>query len=444
VDDWFVGDVPEVDHDAFYEEILEGESRVVWDPFEHIVDYLPTLPSMEELGRYRTVLWTLDRAGGFLLPAQAESTYHTLEGFVRAGGNVILEGQSALSRMGGADGYLYEAIFDEGEFIHEHVGVDSLRNAGAGINPSSPGTYGYAFLGGVSTGYEGLPNVPVDTLDKWADGYEEYGGLPHCEIMRPLPGTRELYLFDAFVNEDLDGLPCATAHYADDGTGTFACFGFPFYYLETAPASDMLGRMLESLEGWQQPASLAYFNWDAEADSVVLSWLITPTEGPQGCAVERSDGGTGGYHALTDTLILPGHGGCYRFVDTSVAQSTPYLYRLVVTEQWGATTTHGPWDVTTPGSFASPWLGRPTPNPFFETMNVRFGVAADDRRVSVDVFDVSGRRVRTLRSGALSAGDYDASWDGTNQRGDMVANGVYFVRARIGSDALERKVVFLR
>ncbi len=142
VDDWLVGDVPEATHDAFYSEVMAGESCDVWDPFEHIEDFVPTLPSMEELGRYRTVLWTLDQQGGFLRPAQAESAYHCLEGFVRAGGNVVLEGQSSLSTMGGADHYFYDPTYEPGDFIFDHVGVDSLRNSGGSSNEAYPRSTG--------------------------------------------------------------------------------------------------------------------------------------------------------------------------------------------------------------------------------------------------------------------------------------------------------------
>ena len=445
VDDWFTGGIPDATHDAFYSDVLSGESCDVWDPFEHFENYLPTLPSMEELGRYRTVLWTLDRQGGFLRPVQAESAYHYLEGFVRAGGNVILEGQSSLPTMGGTDHYSYEATYEPGDFIFEHVGVDSLRNAGVNSNESYPEQYGYAFLGGIATATGGFPDVPVDTLGKWADGYQAYGGLPYCEIVRPLPRTRRLYLFDSHINPGLSERPCATVRYPDDGTGTFAYLGFPLYYIQTDPASEMLGLLLDSMERWQQPASLSYFVWNAEPDSVTLSWYLTPADGPLGCGLERAEGDqAGGYDALNNSVILPADDGRYRFVDDSVEQSATYSYRLIVTEQWGVTTTHGPWEIPTPSSRISPWLESPTPNPFSETLTLRYGVAADHRWVSVGVFDVSGRLVRTLREGAAQTGEYDATWDGTNERGHRVASGVYFVRVRVGPETLERKVVFLR
>jgi hypothetical protein len=442
VDDWFVGGVPEAAHDAFYSEVLSGESCDVWDPFEHIQDYVPTLPSMEELGRYRTVLWTLDQQGGFLRPGQAESTYHWLEGFVRAGGNVILEGQASLETMGGEGQYFYDATYGPGDFIFDHVGVDSLRSAGASSNESVPELYGYAFLGGIAAASSGLPDVPVDTLGKWSEGYEAHGGVPYCEIVRPRDGTRRLYLFDSYLNPDLSERPCATVRYPDDGTGSFAWFGFPLYYLQTEPAEEMLALLLDSIRDWHEPASLSYFAWDAEPDSVVLSWYLTPPDGPIGCRLERS-GPTGGFHSLSDDPVLPGPGGRYRFVDGSVEWSTTYSYRLTVTEQWGVTTTHGPWEVSTPSALPSPWLESPHPNPFPGTTSIHYGVAADHRWVSVGVYDVSGRLVRMLREGPAQAGEYDVTWNGTNGRGDVVGSGVYFIRARIGQETLERKVVLL-
>jgi len=441
VDDWFLGNVPEAAHDAFYNEVLTGESCYHWDPFEHFVDYLPTLPPMDELGHYRTVLWTLDAAGGFLRPAQAESAYHYLEGFVRAGGNVILEGQSSLSAMSAADQYSLEARFETGDFIYDHVGIDSLRNAGTNSNDSNPEQYGYAFLGGIAAGTGGLPDVPVDTLGKWADGYETYGGIPQCEIVRPLPGTRRLYLFDSYLNPNLRERPCATVHHADDGTGSFAVFGFPLYYLETEPAAEMLSLLLASMESWTEPSSLTYFAWDAEPDSITLTWYLTPAGGPLGCTLERACDGD--YHALNDSALLPGPDGHYRFVDDSVAESATYSYRLIVTEQWGTLSTHGPWEVSIPSSRTSPWLETPSPNPFSETLSIHYGVAADHRWVSVDVFDVGGRLVKTLREGPAQMGEYDVTWDGTNRRGVRVGSGVYFVRARVGQETLERKVVLL-
>jgi hypothetical protein len=260
--------------------------------------------------------------------------------------------------------------------------------------------------------------------------------------VRPLPGTQRLYLFDSYLNHELSERPCATVRYPSDETGSVAWFGFPLYYLEAEPATRMMALLLDSMGDWQEPSSLSYFTWNAAPDSVVLSWYLAPTDGPLGCVVERAQAHDD-FQPLHDGLVLPGTHGRYGFVDDQVEQSTTYSYRLRVTEQWGVVSTHGPWEVSTSSALVSPRLDSPSPNPFSETLDIHYGVAADHRWVSVGVFDVAGRLVAQLREGPAQAGEYNVAWDGTDRRGARVSSGVYFVRVRVGSEALERKVVLL-
>jgi hypothetical protein len=447
VDDWRDPAVNDDTHDAFYEILLSGETHDVWDPVDHIVGGFPSLPPMEELGRYGTVLWTLDRVGGLLRAAQAESVYHTLEGYVRAGGNCILEGQSALATLGGRSEYTYRPVYQPGEFIYDHVGVDSLRNAGATSNPAWPNSYGYAFLGGLAVNPASLADVPVDTLGKWADTYETLGGVPYCEVVRPVSATARLYLFDSYLNPTLDEKPCATALFPVNGTGAFAYFGFPFYYLKTAPAVDMVEALLTTLRDWQEPSELLFFDWTAEQGGVDFAWYLDPPDEPTGCNIERKPGprdSTGTYVRLNDELLRAGGTGRYAFLDDSAEPSGTYVYRLEVVEQSGRSTIHGPWEVDVPGTTPTDHLSRPYPNPTAGPVELTYGVTENHRWVSVTVYDVAGRLVRTLDERTAQIGSYEVVWDGTNRSGKPVASGIYFIRARIGNASHERKVVILR
>jgi hypothetical protein len=85
------------------------------------------------------------------------------------------------------------------------------------------------------------------------------------------------------------------------------------------------------------------------------------------------------------------------------------------------------------------------PTPFRHNTQVRFELACPEhRRVAVEVFDVTGRRVRTLVEGDLPGGRYGVAWDGRDEGGSIVASGVYFVRLRAGEETRYRKVVSLR
>ena len=64
--------------------------------------------------------------------------------------------------------------------------------------------------------------------------------------------------------------------------------------------------------------------------------------------------------------------------------------------------------------------------------------------MTVDVFDIAGRRVRQLVDGSLAPGEHRLSWDGRGEDGAPVGAGVFFVRARGAGLDVERKFVRLR
>jgi hypothetical protein len=83
------------------------------------------------------------------------------------------------------------------------------------------------------------------------------------------------------------------------------------------------------------------------------------------------------------------------------------------------------------------------PNPSRGRVSVRYSL---DRcgPISLSVYDVSGRQVRTLLSGTSDPGTYVIDWDGRDVRGARLSRGVYFVRLRSGSRVRVRKLVMMR
>jgi flagellar hook assembly protein FlgD len=49
--------------------------------------------------------------------------------------------------------------------------------------------------------------------------------------------------------------------------------------------------------------------------------------------------------------------------------------------------------------------------------------------VQIGIFDVTGRKVRNLADRVFPAGEQELRWDGTDDAGNKVARGVYFVRS---------------
>ena len=75
------------------------------------------------------------------------------------------------------------------------------------------------------------------------------------------------------------------------------------------------------------------------------------------------------------------------------------------------------------------FLGQNSPNPFNPSTTIQFGLAANRAgRVTLEVFDVTGRRVKSLLNENRAAGTWRVTWDGTTDAGTRVSSGVYFYR----------------
>ncbi len=85
-------------------------------------------------------------------------------------------------------------------------------------------------------------------------------------------------------------------------------------------------------------------------------------------------------------------------------------------------------------------LGAPFPNPFTAAVSVGFRLNRG-AHVRVDVFDVAGRRVRTLLDRELAAGDQVAGWNGEDETGRPTAPGIYFYRFQADRQVEVRKLV---
>ena len=99
-------------------------------------------------------------------------------------------------------------------------------------------------------------------------------------------------------------------------------------------------------------------------------------------------------------------------------------------------------DVTT-GPAAEPIrlaLRQNAPNPFTGETSVRFAVP-ELGPVSLEIFDVAGRRVARLVDRTLPAGSHTVTWDGRDAGGARVASGVYLYRLTAAGESLSKEMV---
>jgi len=83
------------------------------------------------------------------------------------------------------------------------------------------------------------------------------------------------------------------------------------------------------------------------------------------------------------------------------------------------------------------------PNPFNPSTELSFSLPQEGQ-VSLNVYDITGRLVKSLLDARLPAGFNKVVWDGTDYSGNGISTGVYFVRLSTINEATIRRVVLLK
>jgi len=84
-----------------------------------------------------------------------------------------------------------------------------------------------------------------------------------------------------------------------------------------------------------------------------------------------------------------------------------------------------------------------SPNPFNPSTTISYTVG-QPTQVSLVVYDLRGRQVKTLVDRFVEGGTYQVQWHGTDSRGRPVASGVYFYRLQADDFNTVRKMVLLK
>ena len=88
-------------------------------------------------------------------------------------------------------------------------------------------------------------------------------------------------------------------------------------------------------------------------------------------------------------------------------------------------------------------LQQNAPNPFQRTSVLRFSLPTAGH-VQLAIYDVSGRRIRSLIDGPMAAGYHQRIWDGRQEDGSPAHAGVYFTRLQTSGGERLRKMVMIR
>lgn len=196
---------------------------------------------------------------------------------------------------------------------------------------------------------------------------------------------------------------------------------------------------IQRFEVTQSPVALQGYHSYWAQDHVVVAWTILESDGKLRYDVSRREGLIGSFVRMYEPEIVQ-QSGELRLLDRTTAPGETYVYRIVIFEDDVAETSFET-TLTTPSTEIR--LDQNRPNPFNPATTIGFSLNRTDR-VSLRIYDSSGRHVRTLVDRRMTPGTYSESWDGREADGRKAASGVYLFRLTAGKRTITRKAVLLK
>jgi len=198
---------------------------------------------------------------------------------------------------------------------------------------------------------------------------------------------------------------------------------------------------LSSFSAVQTVSNYVQLNWTTQSETGVVGYYVYRS------ATDDLSIATG-----VSSVINAGNTSqvqSYSFVDREVSPGTWY-YWLQNLDMDGSSNYHGPVSVTltadtnsTPNIPLITSLNNIYPNPFNPSTTISYGVA-NAERVNIQIFNIKGQLVRNLLSESRQSGNYRIVWDGTNDRGQSLSSGMYFMKMTAGKYSKTSKVLMLK
>jgi hypothetical protein len=208
------------------------------------------------------------------------------------------------------------------------------------------------------------------------------------------------------------------------------------------------------------PVELSTFRATGKDRQVELFWKTASELLNSGFNVYRSDSEEGEYQEISsyrynedlEGLGTSAHGQDYRFTDNDfrLLNDATYYYKIADVDVNGVVTMHGPVTATPTASEGDEQVARlfklyPNyPNPFNPTTTIVVDLEEFTDEALIEVYDITGRLVKTLYSGPINQYRIMVEWDGTNNAGNTLSTGMYFYRFRSANRDIMRKMILMK
>jgi hypothetical protein len=190
------------------------------------------------------------------------------------------------------------------------------------------------------------------------------------------------------------------------------------------------------------PVELSSFNAKIQNNSVRLFWTTESESNNFGFEIQRCENKID----FTKIDFIQGHGTTaqphsYEYKDSALPAGK-YYYRLKQIDMDGTSSLSKTLEVTifNPSKYK---LLQNYPNPFNPNTTITFEIP-ENSDVTLSIYSINGHLVRELLKSFKSAGTHSCTWNGKDEAGKTVSNGIYLYRISSGQFSQTKKMIFAK
>jgi hypothetical protein len=184
-------------------------------------------------------------------------------------------------------------------------------------------------------------------------------------------------------------------------------------------------------------------NFSVEVGSsscITIEWTLSEVDADVQFTVLRSEDQSGTFEPLLAAEIQR-NGLSFVFEDRTCRPGATYRYRVEISDKTGQEVLFESNPISIPPLPLA--LLQNYPNPFNPSTTIQYNTP-EVAWVTLDVYDVTGRRIVRLINREQPAGVHTVRWNGSGMNGSAVSSGTYFYRLTANKKTITKKMILLR
>lgn len=184
---------------------------------------------------------------------------------------------------------------------------------------------------------------------------------------------------------------------------------------------------------------LRYYSAELEAGCITVNWNLLEAGKDMEFFILR-DAGSETFKEISMPQISR-EGLSFEFRDKECEPENTYSYRVDVSDENGRRVLFETRPIPIPALPLT--LYQNHPNPFNPSTTIKYYLPGKCH-VTLDIYDISGRKIARLIDRNQPKGHFDLKWNGRDNKGNPASSGIYFYSLKAGKETVSKKMILLR